>query len=327
MKVHDGEVSVRDFTRLVLQAVVWQSVFSYAAHIVRNAADVLIATARTQGAWVLIDTFFNAAETFGLRDALSTPMAVRLTQVRNVERVVQHAVRTFVLGHEIGHYLVHAANPDSLPTDNLELQCDAAGLEIALLFHERYIYPALEDEEDGPEPVVDEGIGDAWRVFEHLVTALFWGDALRLRTAQCISGEHDDPFPLAKRRTETMITSFRSSETGLREVPLRDLSLAPLQASFAAIEEFISRTIDLTDDRFSTQRLPREEDTMAGDSIILEKHWIDRLSSLGFVRSLGGTLIPQAENHPGMDRWMRVIQGIRAGERRPRSLPMLSYNN
>jgi hypothetical protein len=325
--VHD-ELRVWDVTRLVLQAVVWQSMFSYAAHIVRNAADILIATARTQGAWVLINTFFSAAETFGLRDALSTPMTVRLTRFRDVERVVQHAVRTVVIGHEIGHYLVHAAHHDSVPTDDLELQCDAAGLEIALLFHERYVYPTLEDGEDGPEPVVDEGIGDAWRMFEHLVTALFAGDALLRRTAKSVSGEYDDAFPLARRRTETMITNFRSSETGRRELPLRDLSLVPLHAAFAEVDAFVARTIDLTDDRFSTQRLPSEGDAMAGDSRVLEKYWIDRLFSLGLVRSLGGTIIPQAADHPGMDRWLRVIQACtRAGDRRPRSLPMISYNN
>jgi hypothetical protein len=62
--VHD-ELRVRDVTRLVLQAVIWPSMFSYASHIVRNAADVLIATARTQGAWVLIDTFFIAQKSLG----------------------------------------------------------------------------------------------------------------------------------------------------------------------------------------------------------------------------------------------------------------------
>jgi hypothetical protein len=56
--VHD-ELRVWDVTRLVLQAVVWPSMFSYAAHTVRNAADVLIATARTQGAWALIDRFYH----------------------------------------------------------------------------------------------------------------------------------------------------------------------------------------------------------------------------------------------------------------------------
>jgi hypothetical protein len=325
--VHD-ELRVWDVTRLVLQAVVWPSMFSYAAHTVRNAADVLIATARTQGAWALIDRFFIEAEKFALRDALSTPMTVRLSRFRDVERVVQHAVRTLVIGHEVGHYLVHAAHPENEPGDDLELQCDAAGLEIALLFHERYAYPSLENGEDGPEPTVDEGIGDAWRMFEHLATALFWGDALLLRTARCIIGESYDAFPLARRRTETMIANFRSSETGRRDLPLRDLSLVPLQGAFMEVDAFVARTIDLTDERFSTRRLPRDRDAMAGDSIVLEEHWAERLYSLGLVRSVGGTIIPQAADHPGMDRWLTVVQaGTRTSDERPRSRPMLSYTN
>src|SRR5436189_153160 len=63
--VHD-QMRVWDVKRLMLQALVWPSMFSYAAHIVQSAADMLIANDRTQGARVLIDAFFERAENLGL---------------------------------------------------------------------------------------------------------------------------------------------------------------------------------------------------------------------------------------------------------------------
>jgi hypothetical protein len=323
--VHD-EMRVYDVTRLVLQGVVWPSLLSYSVHIVRNAAEILIAAARTEGAKALIDGFFVEIDSFGLREALSTPVNPGLGRFRDVERVVQHAVRTIVMGHEIGHYLVHSAQQQSAPGDDVELECDAAGLETALLFDDKYVFPYVEFEEGLPEPAVAEGIGDAWKIFELLVVALFFGDAQLRRTATFLSGEPDDVFPLARRRTEAMIANFRSSETGRREPPLSGLSVLPLQTAFAKVDAFIERTINLKDGRFMTRKLPAARSDMAGDRAVLEEHWTDRLSSVGLVRSLGGVITPSAADYPGMDRWLRIFDySTRGASSKPRSRPMFGY--
>src|SRR5262245_23563012 len=260
--VHD-QMRVWDVKRLLFQTLVWPSKFSYAAHIVRNTADILITHSRTQGARVLIDAFFETAENFGLREALSMPMTVRVSDFSTSKRHLENAVQALVIGHEIGHYLVHSARRQTASRDDLELQCDAAGLELSLLFDERKFFWTVEAGWDGPEPTEHSAIAGIWRMFEHFATAVLWGDALRRRATKYIEGESDDSFPLARRRTEAMITNFRSSDAGRRTPPLRDLSLAPLQGAFMEIDALVTRTIDLNDERFS-ERVSSDRNAMPG---------------------------------------------------------------
>ncbi len=304
--VHD-QMRVWDVKRLMLQTLVWPSMFSYAAHIVRNAADQLIAHSRTQGARLLIDAFFETAEKFGLREALSMPITVRVSGFSTPERHLENAVQAFVIGHEIGHYLAHSLSGKNASKDDLELQCDAAGLELVLLFDETEFFWTVEAGWDGPEPTEHSAIGGVWGMFEHLTTAIFWGDALLLRTKKCIEGESDDPFPLARRRTEAMITKFRSSNAGGCHPPFRDLSLVPIEAAFMEIEALVTRTIDLSDDRF-LQSVSTDRNAIRADHYDLKAHWADRLLSLGLESSIGDLIIPQAADHPGMDRWLKVYQ-------------------
>ena len=326
--VHD-EVRVLDAKGLGLQAVVFPAFFAYAAQIVMNAAEILIACYRTEGAKALVDAFIAAGHAFELDAAASTPVRPRFALFRKVERSFEHAVRTLVVGHEIGHYLVHAEQEKGVPTkDNAskELQCDSLGLQTALLFDEKYAALNAVESEEGPEVELDEGIGDAWRVFEHLATALFFGDALVRRTENFLDGEKEDAFALASRRLDLLIGQFRSSKAGRLYPPYPDLSVLPLQQAFWAVDAFLERTLDRSDERFA-RRLPVEDASMAGDSLILREYFSDKLRSIGMVTSLGGIIIPSSTDHPGIDRWLRIFDQTTTprSETRPRSRPMLSF--
>jgi hypothetical protein len=303
-----------DVKRLILQTLVWPSMFAYAAQIVPKAADILIANGRTQGARALIDAFFDTADNFGLREASSMPMTVRVSDLSTLERKLENGVQALVIGHEIGHYFAHSALLKSVSRDNLELshddlelKCDAAGLELSLLFDEMGLFWTVEAGWDGPEPTEHSAIGRVLRVFEHLATAILWGDALCLRSIKCNEGEFDDPFPLARRRTEAMITKFRSSDAGHRYLPFRDLSLIPLEEAFMEIDALVTRMIDLSDDRFRRE-FSSDRGALPRDHYELEAHWVDRLLSLGLKRSVGDVIVPQLEEHAGMDRWLEVYQ-------------------
>jgi hypothetical protein len=324
--VHD-EARVHDVTQLALQAVVHPCLFSFAAKIVLNAADILIAQFRKEGAKALLDAFLADAERFGLKDARSTPVIARIWRYQAVERVFSHAVRTFILGHEIGHYLVQSRRRtrfDSLDNDAVELECDAVGLEAALFFDERYSFPMVEDSEDGPEVDVAEGIGDAWSVFEHLATAVFFGGALLRRADGFLSRQPPDVFPLATRRSEAMITRFRASETGRRVRPLSIPNSMLLRRAFLEIDGLLERTINLDDERFGDCCLPTSESSMAGDSAELEAYFSERLRALGMIRSLGGVLVPESQEGSGTERWLRVLDRATMKSSGPRSRPMLS---
>jgi hypothetical protein len=324
--VHD-EARVHDVTQLALQAIVHPCLFSFAAKIVSNAADILIAHARKKGAKALLDAFLADAERFGLKDAPSTPVIARIWRFQAAERVFSHAVRMLILGHEIGHYLVQSrrgTHIDSEENDAVELQCDAVGLEAALFFDERYSFPVVEDSEDGPEVDVAEGIGDAWSVFEHLATALFFGGALLRRADGFLRRLPPDVFPLATRRCEATITRFRSSETGRRVRPLSIPSSMLLRRAFLEIDGLLERTINLEDERFGECYLPTSESSMAGDSVDLGAYFSERLRAVGMIRSLGGVLIPESQEGAGMESWLRVVDRAKTKASRPRSLPMLS---
>ncbi|UUO07871.1 hypothetical protein M4951_06040 [Blastopirellula sp. J2-11] len=302
-----NQLRVCDVKILMLQSLVWPSMYAYAAHIVRNAADILIAHSRIQGAWMLVDAFFETADDPELRVSLSMPVTVRLSDFETSHRNLENAVQVFVIGHEIGHHLAPSAQRESVSGDDVELVCDASGLELACRFDETEFFWTVEAGWDGPEPMEQSAIGGVWGIFEHLVTALLWGDAMLRRTGMRCKGESHDPFPLAKRRTEAMITKFRSSDRGRRHPAFGELLIEPLQLAFMKIDALVTSTIDLGDDRFSV-RVTRDRNALLNAHYDLEAHWADRLLSLGLKRSIGGVLIPQEADHPGMDNWSRVYQ-------------------
>jgi hypothetical protein len=104
-----------------------------------------------------------------------------------------------------------------------------------------------------------------------------------------------------------MIAKFRSSDAGRRYPPLRDLSLVPLEGAFMEVDALVTRTIDLSDDRF-LESFSTDRNAMRADYYDLKAHWADRLLSLGLESSIGDLIIPQAADHPGMDRWLKVYQ-------------------
>jgi hypothetical protein len=323
--VHD-EARVYDVMQLGLQTLVHPSLFSFAAQIVFKTAEILIAHARTRGAEALIEAFFIEAERFGLNEGTSTAVIARIGRLQPVQRVLSHAVRTFIIGHEIGHYLVHSlkgpVDPDA--NDETELQCDSVGLDATFFFDERYSFPIVEDSEDGPEADVMEGLDIAWDVFEHLATALFFGDALCRWTCGCLDGKTLDVLPLATRRCEAVITKFRSSEVGRRVTPAWMPSSAVLNQAFLESAAFVERTVNLQDDRFAMVRLPTTRYDMASDSIRLRDSFLKRLRSLGLVGSWGGVLLPERQDSIGLERWSQVVERSTGKIPVRRSRPMLS---
>jgi hypothetical protein len=321
--VHD-EARVYDVMQLGLQAIVHPSLFSYSAQIILKAADVLIAHGRTKGAEALIESFLAGAEQFSLSESASTPVIARLGKLQIIERVFSHAVRTVIIGHEIGHYLVHGRTEVPDESEEIELQCDSVGLDAAFFFDEHYMFPIVVDTEDGPEPCATEGLSDAWGAFEHLATALFFGDALVRSTAGFLNGKTVEVFSLATRRCEATIAKFRSSEIGRRPIPRWMPSASPLKRAFLDVATFVGRTIDLQDDRFVTVHLPNTPCDMSIDSTNLRSSFFERLHPLGLRSTLKGVLLPEKQEGSGLQRWEEVVDRSTAKPQRPRSRPMLS---
>jgi hypothetical protein len=323
--VHD-EARVYDVAKLGLQAAVQPGLFVFAAHIISNVAETLVAHVRTKGARTLIESFLASADEFGLNDAGSVPVLARIGAIQTVQEAFAHAARTLILGHEIGHHLVQSrARSEAAHDDNdeIELECDVVGLQAASFFHERYSNTVPVHDEDGTDVEIDEGIRDAWTFFEFLATALFFGDALRRRTTDLLESKTSDVFSLATRRCDAMIHQFRSSELGRLWPAAAPVSTA-LRQAFLDIDGFLGRTIDLRDDRYQQGSLRRDTTSMMGDCSELKSYFFGELRTLGVETELG-VLVSESSESAGLERWRRVVGRATKNPPRPvRSRPIFS---